>query len=45
MDETNEDKKCHNCKGVGKVQGGNVRSDCYYCRGKGFRTKSYGRDD
>ena len=36
-----EDKKCHNCQGKGVVGDGN---ECYYCRGKGYRVKAYGRD-
>ena len=42
----NEDfKKCHNCKGKGKVDGGAAKHDhevlrlgnCAYCNGTGFR--------
>jgi len=37
-------KKCHNCKGTGKVECKTTKSDCYYCRGNGYRTSMYGRD-
>ena len=37
-------RKCRCCKGKGKVSGGNVTSDCYYCRGKGVRYNNYERD-
>ena len=41
--------KCHQCKGSGKVTGnpkgeGIRRSNCLYCRGKGYRTNAYGKD-
>jgi DnaJ-class molecular chaperone len=39
-----ERKKCKNCKG-GKVSYPNGKKvDCYYCRGKGYRTRFPGRD-
>ncbi len=46
--------KCHNCNGTGKVPTRKrmekhpnitVVGQCYYCRGKGFRTSYYGRDE
>ena len=39
-----ERRKCKNCKGQGMVEGGNIRSKCYYCGGKGYRTSVYGKD-
>lgn len=46
------DKKCKICRGTGKVPTEKrlkkypctLRSDCYYCRGKGYRTQNYKRD-
>lgn len=37
-------KKCHNCKGVGKVMSRNIGGNCYYCLGKGWRINNYGQD-
>ena len=38
-------RKCHNCKGTGKVEGGNRASKCLYCRGKGYKNNVYGADE
>jgi len=34
---------CKNCKGQGYV-GKKRRSPCYYCLGKGVRSRTFGRD-
>lgn len=37
-------RKCHNCKGSGYVEGGNIRGKCYYCNGTGTRNVYYGKN-
>ncbi len=37
-------KQCSNCKGTGKVRAGKIAGICIYCKGKGWRTTSYGID-
>ena len=37
-------RKCHNCKGVGFVEGGQIRAKCYYCKGTGIRNVYYGQN-
>ena len=44
MSTPEEKKKCHNCKGTGIVKGKDISGKCYYCQGKGYRNKYYGRD-
>jgi len=45
--EDGTSKKCHCCKGTGIVspKGATIAGKCYYCRGKGYRTSNYGRDE
>ena len=42
--KTVDTRKCHNCKGVGFVEAGEIKSKCYYCNGAGTRTSYYGAD-
>lgn len=36
---------CHNCDGVGMVEGGYRKGRCYYCNGEGVRRGIFRRVD